>query len=337
MRGRRVFVGCLIAAAALVGPTRAGAEVRRGEIERVELVAEDAGDERSAGTRVVDDLEDEQPLRIRVTGFDWFERAEVMQCVYTTTRVCGNRIRVQTDDRGRADFFYVTAADFVAEAEAAGGCERDRNRCTIRIESADRERFAEIDAVFGGDARPPGTITLSRQEELEAGATVSVAVSGYPPGASFEAVLCRTDVPLDARSCGAPGPSTSLAIGTDGTGEATLAVAEGPVGTSELLCTRRTPCGVTLQSPDSYVRAVPVPISFRGRAGPEYDRTRLLTGLGVACALLLLAGWWMVDGEWEPPQEAAATALEDAEYADLDAMVAAQEAREAAAMSPDSG
>jgi hypothetical protein len=117
-----------------------------------------------------------------------------------------------------------------------------------------------------------------------------------------------------------------------------MTIVEGPVGTSGLTCTRRTTCSVTLLSPDTYVRAVPATISFRGRAGPEYDRSRLLSGLGVAVVLLALAGWLMVSGEWAPPQEAAASALEEAEFADLDAMVAAQEAREtASAMSPDSG
>jgi len=334
---RFAFVGCLLAATTLASPARATAEDRLGEIERVELVAGEPADRLSVPMPVVDGLGDERALRIRVTGFESFERVEAMQCVYTSTRVCGNRIGVQTDDRGGATFFYVTTDDFAAEAREAGGCERDRNRCTIRIESTSDERVAEIDTVFNGTARPPGTITLSPSEELEEGAAVSVAVSGYPPGTSFDAVLCRTDVALVGRVCGAPGPSAKVAIGTDGTGESTITIVEGPVGTSGLSCTRRTTCGVTLQSPDTYVRAVPVSISFRGRAGPEYDRARLVLGLGTAIVLLSLAGWWMVSGEWAPPQEAAATALEEADYADLDAMVAEQDARETAStMSPDS-
>jgi hypothetical protein len=174
-------------------------------------------------------------------------------------------------------------------------------------------------------------ITVTPERELVDGSTVTVSVSGYPPGVDFEAVLCRAPDAPSARTCGAPGPRAPVTIADDGTAETALVVSQGRVGTAELPCTRRTICGVALISDDVHVRAATVPISFAGRAGPEYDPTRLATGLGVAALLLVVALWLMVTGEWRPPQEADASALEDADYADLDAMVADQEARELAA------
>ncbi len=85
------------------------------------------------------------------------------------------------------------------------------------------------------------------------------------------------------------------------------------------------------------MRASAVPITFAGRAGPDYETGRLATGLGIALALVALATGIAVTGEWRPPQEASTPAMDDAEYADLDAMVAAQDAAERDARPPPDG
>lgn len=302
----------------------------------VRLVAESPRDDFRTDLRVVDELTSPTVLRVNASGFPSFARASAQQCMYDPGRRCGNRLPVQTDESGRATFQYLVADDFTGTVDRAGGCRPDRNRCTVRIETIGSDQVAEIDTVFGGEARPLATIDLTPADEIVDGSLVTVDVSGYPPAASFEAVLCRAPHVGDPRFCGSPGPSTSMTVGSDGTATATLTVTEGVVGSESSKCTRRTTCGVTLVSDDMYVRAATPAVTFAGRAGPEYDRTRLASGLGIAVALVALAIWWMTTGEWDPPQEAAARDLEAAEYADLDALVAAQEEREKpTAVSPD--
>ncbi len=311
------------------------AKLGHGEVVRVEMRADEPTDQFEIRTRVIDDLGSRSVLEIRVSGFEGQTAVQAEQCVYGPTRSCSNRLPVQTDDAGRATFQYLVTESFSPAAADSGRCAPDRNRCTVRVTAISGDDEAELDTVFNGVARPVGQITVTPRSEIVDGSTVAVSVTGYPPGAEFDAVLCRGPDAPSARTCGSPGSATPMTIDDDGTGETTLELARGPVGTSATLCTRRTVCGVTLVSPDTYVRAATVPITFAGRAGPEYDITRLTTGLGVAALLLALALWLMVSGEWGPPQEADASALEDAVYADLDAMVAAQDAREmAASVSP---
>lgn len=332
------MIAALLALTALFGRADVAAAGRQpDDVVRVTARAEVPNDGFEVATRVIDDLGDSRVLEITVGGFDRNARIQAMQCVHTDTRSCANRLPVQTDDSGRAIFQYLVTDDFVGPATKHGRCAPDRIRCTVRITAAEGDEVAEIDTVFHGRARPPGKISVIPRLGIADGSTVTVSVNGYPAGVTFDAVLCRGPA-TNARTCGTPGPTAPMTIGADGSGQTTMTLVQGRVGTSGLRCTRRTVCGVTLMSPDAYVRAVTVPITFAGRAGPEYDSTRLAVGIGAAAALLLLAGWWMVTGEWEPPQEAAATALDEAEYADLDAMVAEQDAREFAGRpSPDDG
>ena len=74
---------------------------------------------------------------------------------------------------------------------------------------------------------------------------------------------------------------------------------------------------------DAHVRAPVVELGFATPPGAEYDDGRLAAGLGGA-ALLVLAGLWLVRRtDWSPIGEEAAPEIDEAEYADLDAIVAA--------------
>lgn len=338
MRSRLTVFACLVAVSAFGAGGVATAGAQSGEAIDVELHADSPTDDFATTNRVIDDLESSAVLKIRLSGFDWFERAEMEQCVYAARVMCANRLPVQADEEGRAVVHFLVSDDFSTAAGEAGRCAPDRNRCTVRIESIEGTAVAEIDTVFGGPARPPGRITVAPQREIDEGSTVQVTVEGYPPGQNFTAALCRAPTPPSPRTCGAPGSGAPITISDDGTGATMLTLTPGAVGSSEATCSRRTICGISLVSDDAYVRALTPPISFAGRAGPDYDNSQLVIGLGIAALLLALAAWWMVTGEWAPPQEAAATALDEAEYADLDAMVAAQDARDiAAGVSPDTG
>jgi hypothetical protein len=59
--------------------------------------------------------------------------------------------------------------------------------------------------------------------------------------------------------------------------------------------------------------------------GAEYDPVRLTAGLGVAALLLATAALFVHATDWSAVGEAAAPEIDDVEYADLDAIVAALE------------
>ena len=72
-----------------------------------------------------------------------------------------------------------------------------------------------------------------------------------------------------------------------------------------------------------FARAPVVPISFAAPPGATYDSTRLVIGLGFALLLLAIAAALLRRTDWSPVGEAAAPEIDDAEYADLDAIIAA--------------
>ena len=125
------------------------------------------------------------------------------------------------------------------------------------------------------------------------------------------------------RRCGRPGPSAPLVVGGDGTGRTDLRIEPGAVGRELASCERGDECGVSVASDAVFARAPVVPISFAAPPGAAYDPTRLVVGLALA-ALLLLVGCgliWRTD--WSAVGETAAPEIDDAEYADLDAIIAA--------------
>jgi hypothetical protein len=154
------------------------------------------------------------------------------------------------------------------------------------------------------------------------GERVAVEVYDFPPGTAVTAVLCAAPDASGPR-CGAPGPTAPIEIGADGTGRTTLFVGPGEVGDDRVSCARGDDCGISVVSDDVFVRAPVVPISFAAPPGAAYDPFRLALGLVLAGVLLLVAGVLLVRTDWAPVGEAAAPEIDDAEYADLDAIIAA--------------
>jgi hypothetical protein len=80
---------------------------------------------------------------------------------------------------------------------------------------------------------------------------------------------------------------------------------------------------VNVSGPEVYARAPIVPVDFAAPPGAAYERTRLLLGLAAAVILLAVAAAMLRRTDWSAVGEEAAPELDDAEYADLDAIVAA--------------
>jgi hypothetical protein len=236
---------------------------------------------------------------------------------------CGNEIPVQLDAHGAAQVQYLVSVDFLAGQRVRGGCRADAAPCTIVVRPTDDGPSGEIQTIFEDAIPKAGSITVTKATGISlAGETVTVNVRDYPPGATVEAMLCAAPTASGPR-CGAPGPSARLVVGADGTGRTKLRIEPGSVGRSGSSCARGDDCGISVASDDVFARAPVVPISFAAPPGAAYDPTRLALGLSIAVILLLVAGGLILRTDWSAVGEAAAPEIDDAEYADLDAIIAA--------------
>lgn len=271
---------------------------------------------------VADRLRRDTVLRVTAHGFGSFERGIAEQCAPTLTPTCFNQIPVQFDEDGVARFQYLVTLSFLNGSPPAGRCRVGTAPCVIVVRSIEADRWGQLQTVFGATTPPPGRITLSQADGLSLdGQTVTVTVRNYPPGTTVQAALCSAPGTVDR--CGRPGPQAPLLVGPDGTGSTELRIEPGSVGAAGASCTRGSDCGIAVASRDVFTRAPVVPISFAGRGGAAYDPTRLALGLAIAAILAAIAAWLIVRTDWSPVGEAAAPEIDDAEYADLDAIIAA--------------
>jgi hypothetical protein len=272
---------------------------------------------------VADGLGPATVLRMRATGFEPFVRGVAQQCVDGSPTRCGNSLPVQFDEDGAAEFQYLVSDDFLAPLQVPGRCRADSAPCTVNVRALSGRDHGEIHTVFGDRVAPAGRISVTPSRELSLdGQTVTVTVDDYPPGARLDAMLCAAPDATGTR-CGTPGPTAPLVVGANGTGRARLVIEPSRVGTEGAPCFRGDDCGVSVASAAVFARAPVVRISFAAPPGAAYDPTRLVIGLGLAIVLLVIAAVLLRHTDWSPIGEAAAPEIDDAEYADLDAIIAA--------------
>lgn len=262
-------------------------------------------------------LEPDSVLQLRVSGFYEFAKARVRQCVGLDEAACGNAIEVQFDLDGAAAFQYL-----VAEAAGPGSCRLLTAPCFIVIDQDDDAR-AVLRTLFHDALPPQARLRVEPASRLKDGQTVRVSVEGLPPLAAADVVLCSLPVDRVAEQCGAPGLVVPVAADAEGEAAADYAVKAGPVGRQRMPCGRGSNCAVALVSDSAFVRAQPVRVVFAKPAGAQYGGLRLALGLAAALLLLGLGTWFVVRTDWSPVGEEAAPEIDDAEYADLDAIIAA--------------
>ncbi len=235
---------------------------------------------------------------------------------------CGNEIPVQFDADGEAQFQYLVTDQFRSTRQTPSACRAYEAPCTVVVRSVDDHTRGDVQVLFQDDAPPPGSIevTPSRGLSLD-GETVTVRVRDYPPGVTVTAMLCAAPDATGPR-CGDPSPTAPLAVGSDGAGSTQLRIEPGPVGSLEVSCPGIDDCGVSVVSEDVFARAPVVPISFAGPPGARYDSGRLAVGLGLATFLITMATWLIRRTDWSAVGGAAAPEIDDADYADLDAIIA---------------
>lgn len=272
---------------------------------------------------VLDDLPTAAVLHLRVAGFEPFQRGVARQCHGDAeSRWCGNSIPVQFDGHGIASFQYLVRADVGESKRDAGGCGVADPPCLVTVTSTDGRRRAELLTVFGGRLPPPGTAIVEPRRGLRNGERVTVELTGLPPRRRVTVTTCVAGSTPDRSRCGAPAPSTEVVLDAAGAGRTQLAVTRGPVGARGLTCDERS-CVVAVLEDRIDVRVDPVQVTFSALPGADYDPIRLGMGLGVAALLAGLAAGLVRRTNWSPVGEAAAPEIDDADYADLDAIVAA--------------
>jgi hypothetical protein len=269
--------------------------------------------------RAIGELAAGTVLRVRVDGFPAFAVARARQCAGGR---CGNPIDVQFGEGGTASFQYLVVDDFVPAARA-GGCRLRATPCSIVVENVDGDGRAELVTVFGGPLPAPGHLDVTPSARLAEGTSVAIELSGFPPDVDAEVVLCAAPDTAGAARCGSPGPVIPVHIGDDGRARASLLVRTGPVGTERIACGRDHACAVVVRSPSAFVRSNAVRLGFAAPPGVDYDARRLLAGLGIALVLAAIATWLVLRTDWAPIGEEAAPEIDEAEYADLDAIIAA--------------
>ena len=271
---------------------------------------------------IADRLPPNGVVAVHVSGFDAYARAIAEQCLTGAFRSCANQISVQFDEDGEAQFQYLIDDDFYPSVAPAGGCRANAGRCTIVVRSVDGNARSEIQTIFLDSVAPPGRIEVAPSSGLSLdGEMVVVRVRDFPPGVNVQAMLCAVPSATGDR-CGAPGAVGAIEVGPDGTGETHLFIAPGIVGADRARCFRGDRCGVSVFSESVFARAAVVPISFEGPIGARYSTARLMLWLGLALLFIAIAAVLLRRTDWSAVGEAAAPEIDDAVYADLDAIIA---------------
>lgn len=314
----RLLAGLVFAAGALavLGPTGAvgggGAWAQEGsDVATRRVVIRGGSIEDGAAPVVVDRLAPQTVLVVEASGFAPDTTGRVVQCVNGSS--CGNSLAVRFDEDGFARFQYLVTDD-TGGPPGSGRCRLGEPRCTIELRVG--EATSVVDTVFVDDAPPPGELGVDPRTDLMVGDTITVTADGFDPGAELTLLVCAAPSTGGSR-CGAPGPVVPLTVDAGGSADATITVPP-EVGADRVACGRRSLCRVVVSSDEVGAWARPVALSFAAAPGADYDPTRVVVGLAIALGLGAGAVWLIRSTDWQPPPEADGSAIDDAEYADLD-------------------
>ena len=283
-------------------PPRSGRDITSAVLGPVVVV------ERHGRPQAVGELRPDTVLQLRLRGFDRRTTVRVAQC---SGGRCANAIRAHIGPNGNAALDYLVVDD----VGGSGRCRIDAPVCRIVAEAFDGEGRAEITTVFEDALPPPGMLEVSPRTRLRDGDDIDVRVTGVLPGARLAVVVCSRPRHPGEERCR---PAARRDVTTDEAGAvATSLAVDAPA------CTGDRRCEVTVRSGRAFVRATPVALSFASTPGVDYASGRVIGGLAFALALAGAALYLIRRTDWSPIGEEAAPEIDDAEYADLDAMVAA--------------
>jgi len=285
---------------AVVAEPRATLQPVSGSMPVVSIRA--AADDRLGAFPLVSGLTSGSVVEVRAEGFAEFERGRIEQCVVELARqtACAPAFPVQFDIDGRADFQFAVVAEI-----APGGCRVGQATCLLRLTGEESGRHGVAQTVVGEWV--PGTVSVTPDHRVVEGQAVEVSVRGFPPGVSATAVLCAPPAPYDVERCTNPGPASTFAVDTEGSGRTALVVSAGR------LCGPGRRCGVTVVVGPGFVAAPAAPITFSTGPGVSYERDRVIPGVAVALVLVALAFVLARRTDWAKPTEADTPELDDAD------------------------
>jgi hypothetical protein len=265
---------------------------------------------------VVDELAVGSVLRVRAAGFEPGPGA-IRQCVRTSETRCANRLDIDFDDDGVASFHYALGDPATA---ADGACGPMGDRCYVLV-TDEADNHAEIDTVFGATAPPAGAVSVDPDEPIPGdGSTLEVSVANHPPGTAT-VLLCAAPSTSGTQHCRNLSEPAGLQVGRDGTGSVSVVVAPGSVGSQRHPCDWRHRCAIVVDSDEAFTRAPARPVAFASPPGAGYDPGRLVIGVFIAGMFLAVVLWLAFFTDWSPIGEAAAPEIDEADYADLDAII----------------
>lgn len=280
------------------------------------------GDAFAFGYTVVDEMSVGSVLRIRATGFEW-GIGTIRQCVQSDELRCANPLGIDFDEAGTASVHYALGDP---ERAADGDCGPIGDRCFVLVTDEAGNR-AEIDTIFDATAPTAGAVTVSPRLPIDGETPIEVSVSGYPPGTAT-VLLCSPPAVGGSERCRPLTEPGEMGVDSDGTGSLSVVARPGSVGTEGLPCEWRHDCAISVESDEAFARAPAQPVTFAAPLGAGYNTMRLLIGLAIAALLVGIAVWLIFFTDWLPVGEQVAPEIDDAEYADLDEIIASLEPEE---------
>lgn len=266
-------------------------------------------------TQLVDRLAPETLLTVTATGFPSDTSGSISQCVQLQTVRCTNRIPVRFDDAGAATFQYFITDELGGSTDPASRCRLQDPQCNIRLVVGDT--ISILDTVFVDKAPPPGRMQVTPRRDLRWGDEVTVDLTGFPPNTPLQVTMCAAPA-ISGPRCGPPAPVLHVTTNLTGTGQGSLRIDVDAVGSDQIACGRGIACRLVVSSTQIGIRAQPVTLTFQAAPGAGYDTARVSTGIAIAALLVGLAAWLTHTTDWDPPTEADGTAIDTADYADLD-------------------
>jgi hypothetical protein len=270
----------------------------------------------------VGELETGTVLQLKVRGLNPFASARVRQCVGGERVRCANSLSVQFAEDGSAAFQYLVIDDF----DGAGRCRASDPPCFVEVAAFGEDPgvgVVRLDTVFEDPVPPPGRISVTPSTGLAEQDDVRVELRGFPPGAPLHVLVCGGENDDGVERCGVTNNGSTVRADGTGRAETTLTISSAPAAASGVVCDRSHRCHLKVGSDSVVAASNVVELTFAAPPGVDYEPARLTVALLVAGGLLLLCLWLIRATDWSPIGEAAAPEIDETDYADLDALVAA--------------
>lgn len=256
-------------------------------------------------------IDDQEVLLLRAAGFSVNHTGGVRLCVVAEPIRCGSAFPVRFDDAGAA------VVQYQLDPDASDGAEDCPTASRCVLELFDREGSGYADLSFGSAEPPDVRLHLPGGPHLVVGQPFEVVADGVLPADPLTVVLCQRADPFP-RSC-SPLQHDDPTAWTGGPASRRMVVTAAPEQMSD--CDEG--CVLSVRAGQEAVRSDVVEVRTSRERPVRYETARLSTGLAAAALLVVLGGWLWRRTDWSPPRAADGAAIDEADYADLDAEAAA--------------